>query len=433
MQPSKPWHFRTQPGLSRQKGLTPTRMVTPGSRLRLFAFWLALLAPSGFGDLRPAQASPTSQAPLAPETCTAPLAPAESDIIPIQQTARLAEDCAPLASGESRLVAPALFSADPNQSDLSYRITADAERPGSLHITLREKFRAWDGIKRDRDQEAQIRERANACLAALAPWLRGPQGEELHVRYEEKSDATRRLRPQDIDILNKERSNSGQWDSDLGCGTIVHETFHLLGLVDEYEEIARGMKRAGADGKGPWVPTAVDATLPAYDCRRVRQNDSLMGNHHEALRRLTPLYRMTSCLCDPTNESCLKQLESWTSIKSACPADSIETRKEISVFTGFDLGKGAPPLAECTSALAAGEKRICGVIERAPTGESLLLPDQCNAVIFPRCTPLNQRYRACAANAYLTSNAHQGMGCSKKDQTICNGTDAQAGTQRPAP
>jgi len=355
--------------------------------------------------------------------CEAPNPPAVSDIIAVRDTVQLADDCAPLAPGESRLVTPPLFNIDPRQAGLSYRITADAQRSGVLHITLREKFRAWDGIRRDRQQEDQIRQRANACLAALAPWLRGPEGQELHVQYEEKSEATRKLRPQEINILSKERSNSSQWDSDLGCGTIVHETFHLLGLVDEYREEERGFKRSGKEGNGPWVPTAFDAKLTAYDCRRVRQNDSLMGNHYEALRRLTPLYRMESCECPPANPVCLKELDSWNSLQSTCPEDATSTRQEDSIFAGSDLGQGKPPFDTCSSSPAPNSKRLCGVIERTPARGSLLLPDQFKAVVYPRCTPMNASYRACAANAYRTSFENRGEGCSKSDLEVCQSVD----------
>ncbi|MGK5088500.1 hypothetical protein WDW86_13155 [Bdellovibrionota bacterium FG-2] len=109
---------------------------------------------------------------------------------------------------------------------------------------------------------------AQSCYDRVRPKLRGLHGEHLKI-------ALARTRPglpaaeESAIKINKHwffRSDSTEWKNHPGCPLIVHETLHLLGLVDEYAETK--IKILGPD------------TLKhlAYDCRSIGPIKSVMNN-----------------------------------------------------------------------------------------------------------------------------------------------------------
>jgi hypothetical protein len=72
------------------------------------------------------------------------------------------------------------------------------------------------------------------------------------------------------------RSNSSSCSTEIDCQTLVHESFHLLGLVDEYQEQSLGYDpRTFSSEDDPLVPVS-ESVLPAYDCRAEGPEFSLM-------------------------------------------------------------------------------------------------------------------------------------------------------------
>lgn len=80
--------------------------------------------------------------------------------------------------------------------------------------------------------------RAEQCLAEASQHLTGPGGEVLRVRFATPAEMARaawkvRIR---VSSSRQERGHVYLWQSHWGCPEIVHEVFHLMGLVDEYPE-----------------------------------------------------------------------------------------------------------------------------------------------------------------------------------------------------
>lgn len=77
----------------------------------------------------------------------------------------------------------------------------------------------------------------------------------LHKEVKAPNPVTIYLRP------SGSRSTATRWAQDINCGVIVHESFHLLGLVDEYFE-----------------PVMTEGDDLAYKCRHLGPKDSIMRN-----------------------------------------------------------------------------------------------------------------------------------------------------------
>jgi hypothetical protein len=60
--------------------------------------------------------------------------------------------------------------------------------------------------------------------------------------------------------------------------TTIHETLHLLGLVDEYKEQLEGFIVDWDTGKATRVEEG--AEVPAYDCRSLGPDDSIMSDNN---------------------------------------------------------------------------------------------------------------------------------------------------------
>jgi hypothetical protein len=76
--------------------------------------------------------------------------------------------------------------------------------------------------------------RAKQCLAEARPYLLGPQGETLSIRLvEPNSEQAFHTVKVTAAAL---RGHSHLWQAGWQCPEILHEVFHLLGLVDSYQE-----------------------------------------------------------------------------------------------------------------------------------------------------------------------------------------------------
>lgn len=140
----------------------------------------------------------------------------------------------------------------------------------------------YDGVLKDRHELNKFyRKKMNACFKSVDHALVDELGRKirLHV-YDKENDILPSAPPEvKIKIENGEhRSNSFAYESDIDCPTLVHEAFHLLGLVDEYEEKWMGFNHSFFSlAFNPIVKTS-DKVLPAFDCRAVGPDTSIMHN-----------------------------------------------------------------------------------------------------------------------------------------------------------
>ncbi|MDD0852778.1 hypothetical protein HBN50_06710 [Halobacteriovorax sp. GB3] len=110
---------------------------------------------------------------------------------------------------------------------------------------------------------SKVRERINFCYKKYKKALRDEQGREIKLSLWHKGlDGIKKPKAEKVKLIDPNiRSSSDKWSLDLNCFTVVHETLHQLGLVDEYEEIIM------ENSKGEKI----------YDCRAIGRTDSLMG------------------------------------------------------------------------------------------------------------------------------------------------------------
>ncbi len=113
---------------------------------------------------------------------------------------------------------------------------------------------------------------AQNCYDQVSPKLRGPHGELIKIALAQTRPELPAAQETRIKI-NKHwlfRSNSHEWKNHAGCPLIIHETLHLLGLVDEYLETQ--MELTGPDHRKHLM----------YDCRSIGPRKSVMNSQNTA-------------------------------------------------------------------------------------------------------------------------------------------------------
>lgn len=114
--------------------------------------------------------------------------------------------------------------------------------------------------------------RTRRCLAQANRYLRSPDGQRLDIVISTEADVPVHT----IDLTPAgTRSHSHGWASDVGCPTIVHETLHLLGLADEYQETVSGYTMTE---DGTFMFHRAGGTIDAYSCRLIGPRDSMMND-----------------------------------------------------------------------------------------------------------------------------------------------------------
>ncbi len=151
----------------------------------------------------------------------------------------------------------------------------------------------------------QMKGRAQLCVNELAPFLLGPQGEQLTISldFEGVSGRYNNAVFYSQKAVNQE-IHSRLWGSEMQCHDIIHEVFHLLGLADEYR-----------DSK--------------YPCRPSSPDDSVMNDSEAAVNQSwnSPALKILGRQCEmtdadspsglnPNYEQCLQDLISLDSVMS---------------------------------------------------------------------------------------------------------------------
>ncbi len=139
---------------------------------------------------------------------------------------------------------------------------------------------------------ASMYARTQMCLNQIQPYLKGPEGESFVLRMASETEAAQSPLKRVIQVTQKQgRGHSSLWQAQWGCPEIMHEVFHLVGLVDEY------------------------ADSPNYGCRALGPEDSIMVSPHSAYqavfgprRRPSILYpaqfrAITTPGCQPANRT----------------------------------------------------------------------------------------------------------------------------------
>lgn len=304
-----------------------------------------------------------------------------------------------------------------------YRLTRSG--PKSWIVDLNMKFVSDSWWNWDDRTDKVYREKVQKCFDQANPYLKGPDGEDLSLRLWRKNPSDRtRSEPPEVKISihsgNHFRSNATQYAADIDCPTMIHETMHLLGLADEYDDETRGHVVDPATGE--------TRTIKGYDCRALAPRDSIMYSAYDAFSAIRPSkeYTVRACGCYKEIKTCLNEVSHVLGLchdqgcgefaplrdQDVCPPgyrretvtymeDDHGKWRYISPFPGKDrqffTWKGMAPIR----------------VKAAQGRPSLLYPAQFRAIVFPGCLEKNELYYQCSRNAYRSSERRMGQkaGC----------------------
>ncbi len=140
----------------------------------------------------------------------------------------------------------------------------------------------YDGALKDHHELNKFyRKKMNTCFRSVDHALVDEFGRKLRLHVYDKYTDTLPSEPPAVKIKienQSHRSDSLAYRSDIDCPTLVHESFHLLGLVDEYEEKWLGFNHNFISLAFKPIVATSDKVLPAFDCRAVGPENSIMHN-----------------------------------------------------------------------------------------------------------------------------------------------------------
>ncbi len=153
---------------------------------------------------------------------------------------------------------------------------------GNYRATFNIDFKPQKGITTN---PQFLREKMNACLKMVAPYLKGPDGNTITMRVlspQETEALPDNQRPSKFKIsigAVGSRSNTLMFSSDDDCATFTHEMLHHMGLEDEYHEESVELAHK-------------------YNCRPETRDDSVMFTHTKGLESAVPRTVMCRCSTD---------------------------------------------------------------------------------------------------------------------------------------
>ncbi|MGE0762607.1 MAG: hypothetical protein AB7N80_04960 [Bdellovibrionales bacterium] len=130
-------------------------------------------------------------------------------------------------------------------------------------------------VQMDRDYRAFVQ----GCYDDANPFLNGPNYENLKLTLGAPMAAHAGAPPvREVNVYDYavDRESDDTWSplGEMSCATVMHETMHILGLVDEYEE-AEGHY---LNKKGQRTHRETDTWRSIYSCRSLGPESSIMSN-----------------------------------------------------------------------------------------------------------------------------------------------------------
>ena len=235
--------------------------------------------------------------------------PAVRDILHLSEilnTMHTQTKCTPFEAGEERTV----FSG--TGRNYSYKVKRELD--GSYTIPLKVNFlpaKDYDGPVAKNKIPEHYTEKVNHCLGQASQKMLGPNGEKLRIQIKTPKTDCEKLDAHNIQISSKNvRSVSDQYASNVSCSTVLHESLHLLGLVDEYESTEKGFHVHLKTGKSNFktfhienrkkhiiIPGIYSESMLLDDCR-VIQTNSIMSDSKERWNNVFK-YGENKSLLDP--------------------------------------------------------------------------------------------------------------------------------------
>lgn len=298
------------------------------------------------------------------------------------------EACRELNVGEQKTVS---FSAFESPTSMEHKYILEKIKPDEYKIKLNLSFKENQFFPDEPTKVGRkMQTRINKCLKEMNPKLLGPSGEKITIEllpWAEKHLAKYKDIKSTIFLDNErnKRAYSNMYPSQISCTTILHELFHLMGLVDEYKEfeLIHSFEK---------------------DCRSFGPDDSIMANS-VAARRISRSVQSCFCrdpkLCKPVSKEEIESLKTCpdgygteTITKFFIKDSNMNWVEEKIEGDGFRVGMSGmspPPISFSLRPDFDSSGRI---------QNSILYPAQFRAVIFPGCKAKNKTYYGCARDAY---------------------------------
>ncbi len=339
------------------------------------------------------------------------------DVMPLSAASSLSEvfsnfresvNCLDLIAG-----APGVETIKGGPNPVRYRISKPNDQSYLLEIPLH--FLAEDVSPTELSDFVKTVEE---CLVSLDGHLFAPEGESIKIR----TIASETKFSQEIFVTRRAvRENSALYSLQSDCQTITHEVFHALGLVDLYKEKLRGYK---IDPRTGYEERVADLTQeggrPAYDCRHLGPDDSIMSHHELAFTKTFGGTNLYVCAC-PSNMGAVDCSEKLAAIplgQARCPEDF-----GVGVYSTSDvLPRGTDLNAYVRSIWGVSPNipnfRVITTTKILPARQNLLYPGEAQAILFPNCNSRRSAYDFCSRSAYTTSNG-SGQGCDPNPPQAC--------------
>ena len=231
--------------------------------------------------------------------------------------------------------------------------------------------------------------RVSKCIGSLSGRLLSPEGESLEIAIN-TSRATELIPVSEIKINSSPgfRSHSLEYSSQIDCPSITHELFHLLGLVDEYDES--------------------DTTIRDFACRAPGYSNSFMTNQYSVIQTPNNLNVTSYEYCECPSPTLCTDIIS----KEECVRAGYEVKhSRIELPQGIEFNiKDTIQFGLNTMRGFSGEKltpykgKLLSMNEgrnRRPLS-SILFPAHFRLITKPFCGKDNEKYNTCAKYAYIS-------------------------------
>ena len=327
-------------------------------------------------------------------------APSVPQLIPAEQMTSSGSsrnqdsECADLQVGQSRTVNRDRIGNDINASQ-KFRVTMASGN--QLNIDLNIGFIGTTDAKAELgnpnqsdDQISQtFAKKANDCFQNYKSKLQDRDGMSVNVNViSDQSNHDVPINAVTVESNSLSRANSENWTSASTCATIIHESFHLMGLVDGYSE--KSFKNARGETR--------------FDCRKPERQNTIMSDPELAIAG--PKVDTLLCVC--VAQSCGKAAYSSQSTNSEpkCPTGYQESG-------GDGMGSVEMTPDEVLAKEAGMQKGKSGLgmifVKKvtAKKDDPALSRRHIQFIEKPDCQKAGETsatYRQCAENAYRTKS-----------------------------
>ena len=345
-----------------------------------------------------------------------PLATVDLTNIEAKLKAKDANDCPDLPVGKSRLI-----NKDDKDSPTGVQQKYKLSRldQNTYEVALNLKFNPnpqyLKSLKMTGGElQISLRRKIEECIKTMNPKLVGPDGKKIKIRL---ADGSEKDSPPEVNIGvdDVKREHADLYSFSSGCPTVAHELMHLMGLVDEYQEMSLGYIR-GSDGTYHYYE-GENREISRYDCRVLGPKDSLMADPDATWAAAFGRLQVLTCDCG-ADADCQKKLTTWK--ENSCPRADVAIRTETSHTEDYVSGPSF------FTKISGSKISIYKLFNDRVDGElnSILKPQHFMNIVAPDCKSKNEDYYMCAKNAYQSKHGEDFI-YDKKTNTYLKGGDGQ--------